>query len=108
MLMSPDRRALLLKLENIIGAEVFNPHTRHGPLGRGAGCDYCYKVSFGQGKQRRATARIGPEITDEDLFKGRYVFGANELYVFRALERVVRHFEETYRLRVDHPRPYQR
>jgi hypothetical protein len=108
MPVSSARRALLIDLEKIVGSECYNRNIRNGPLRRDAGRAFRYKVTFGEGKDRRAVETVGPDVSDESLMNGRYAFGANELFIFRALDRVVTYFEQTYRLRPDRRRPYRR
>ncbi|WP_298244496.1 hypothetical protein [uncultured Bradyrhizobium sp.] len=101
---SKKRAAILLELEQIVGCETFNSKIQnYGSDGTflGEGRDFRYPLSFtdeaGQKIKRRspyADLPVNVQMT------GRYVMGANELHIMRALEKLVRYLEERHELKI--------
>ena len=96
-------KELLTKMENIIGKECYNANIQnYGPWGEweGEGRSFRYPITFlvnGRNDKRGSTpSDIEPEV----LMTGRYRFGANELNIFRALEKVVGMLQVEYGLQL--------
>lgn len=87
------KKELLVKMEYIIGNSCYNGNIQNwGPGGRfeGEGRDFRYPVTFydeeGNKDKKR---RVDGSMPIEKLRTGCYAFGANELHIFEALEKVL-------------------
>ena len=98
--LSGSRKALLVKMESIIGNQCYNTNIQNwGPGGEfeGQGRDFRYPITLcskdeAKNKRRRVDVRqFGDNLSD-----GYYAFGANELHIMRGLEQVLEYMEETY------------
>lgn len=101
--LSPPVKALLIRMEDIIGHACFNGNIQnYGPSGsfEDAGRSFRYPVTFNEGGKDRKHHTVSPDMDAEVLRTGRYKFGANELNVFGALEQVVDMLEAEYGLRL--------
>jgi hypothetical protein len=92
------RRALLIEMERIVGSECWNPRA-----GWGEGQRFRYPIHFPEKNRWQQTREVTRKVSDARLLRGRYRFGANELRVFHALDRVLSHLEEKYGLRIEQP-----
>ena len=87
MTISKERASLLRELEQIIGSETFNRKTQnYGP-----------KDETGE--------KIKPKPPYSNLpidvqMTGRYVMGANELHIMRALDKAIQYLEENHGLKI--------
>jgi hypothetical protein len=101
---SKKRASLLRELERIIGSETFNGKTQnYGPNGTflGEGRDYRYPVSFTDETGEKIKPRPPySNLAIEVQMTGRYVMGANELHIMRALEKVVQYLEKNHALKI--------
>jgi len=105
------RMRLLLELENIVGHECYNGNIQNwGPHGSflGEGREFRYPITFvdadGRGiKRKYLDTSLAPEIA----VTGYYVFGANQLSIIRALDKVVAHLERAHGLKIDKKQPKQ-
>ena len=103
MRISEDRKRLLLVLEDIIGNECYNAKIQNwGPHGvfEGEGREFRYPVTFidGQGnkiKRKKADANIPTDVA----VTGYYAFGANQLQIIRALDKVITYLEKHHGLK---------
>ena len=96
-------RELLIKMERIIGSECYNANIQnYGPRGvwEDEGCSFRYPITFivndEDDRHRTVPSNTNPEV----LMTGRYKFGANELSIFRALEKVVEMLQDDYGLQL--------
>ena len=99
----PSVKALLIRMEGIIGSECFNGNIQnYGPGGfyQDAGRSFRYPVTFHENGEDRKHRSVSPDIDTQVLMTGRYKFGANELNVFGALEKVVGMLQAEYGLRL--------
>lgn len=102
--LSQARRNVLVQLESILGSECYNASIQnYGPGGireaDGRAFRYPLVVRINdQEKQKIRDYCVPDEISDEALRSGYYSFGANQLDVMTALERMLRHLEEHHGL----------
>lgn len=104
---SPNRRNLLIALESILGNEFYNPSIQnYGPGGvrEPDGRAFRYPVTLenpdGETEKVRSYS-IPTETSDAMLRSGYYKFGANQLDVMKALDRILTHLETNYGLVID-------
>jgi hypothetical protein len=103
MKISENRKRLLLDLEDIIGNECYNANIQNwGPRGvfEGEGREFRYPVTFidDQGnkiKRKKPDADIPTDVA----VTGYYAFGANQLQIIRALNKVVTYLEKHHGLK---------
>ena len=91
------RRALLARLETMIGSECYNGNIQnYGPGGvwEGQGRKFKYPLSYTVGSSGEFDLR-------KQLMTGHYVFGANKLHIMRALDNVLTYLEEKHGLKID-------
>jgi hypothetical protein len=103
--LSETRRALLARLEQLVGDECYNGNIQNwGPGGvfEGEGRNFRYPITFRDATGSKVK-RWSPDNTIPDqMFKGGYyAFGANELHIISALERVLTHLEAHYGLKIE-------
>lgn len=105
--MSSARRKLLVQLESILGNECYNASIQnYGPGGiresDGRGFRYPLMVRINdQEKKKIRDFRVPNTISDEALRSGYYVFGANQLDVMVALEKMLQLLEENHSLVIE-------
>ena len=94
-------RDLLLRMEQILGAECYNAHIQNYSargVWEGEGRSFRYPVTYvRQGGEEKRRSRTD-DLTAEELITGHYRFGANELGVMRALVRIVEMLRDEYGL----------
>jgi hypothetical protein len=94
---------LLLSMEQIIGAEAYNASIQnYGPGGEwyGEGRGFRYPVTFIDDREIKKTRYVSKEILPEVLITGHYVFGANDLNIYRGLLKVLEMLERDYGLQL--------
>ncbi|MFZ5671936.1 MAG: hypothetical protein ACOZAM_03120 [Pseudomonadota bacterium] len=103
--LTKGRKAVLIKLESIIGNECYNAKIQNwGPGGvfEGEGREFRYPISFRDQEGRRVKTRnVDSEIKSELVIGGYYAFGANELHIMKGLDRVLDYLEREYSLKID-------
>lgn len=103
------RTKLLLELESIIGNECYNGNIQNwGPNGvfEGEGREFRYPITFiGDKGQKEKRWRPDANMPPKTAMTGYYAFGANQLSIIRALDKVVAHLERTHGLEIDKKRP---
>jgi hypothetical protein len=104
MKISKERTRLLLELEGIVGNECYNANIQNwGPNGvfEGEGREFRYPITFidprGNGIKRRHTDTSLPA---ETAITGYYAFGANQLQIIRALDKVLAYLERHKNLKL--------
>ena len=101
--LSEKRKRLLLELEDLIGNECYNANIQnwgsHGVF-EGEGREFRYPITFidseGKKDKRRSTDATIPV---EKAITGYYAFGANQLQIIRALDKVVAYLERKHNLK---------
>lgn len=99
-----SRRQVLTKLESIIGSECYNANIQnYGPGGvrESAGRSFRYPITMrlpDGSKQKISASAIPGTVSDEALRSGYYAFGANQLDVITALERILKYLEQDHGL----------
>lgn len=99
-----SRRQIIVKLESILGAECYNAHIQnYGPGGvreaAGRGFRYPLTLRLPDGSKKRVNAGTIPDsVSDDDLRSGYYAFGANQLDVVTALDRMLKYLEQHHGL----------
>lgn len=97
-------RKVLVQLESILGNECYNASIQnYGPGGireaDGRGFRYPLTVRLNeQNKQKIRDHTVPENISDQMLRSGYYSFGANQLDVITALEKILRHLEKHHGL----------
>ena len=96
-------KELLIELEDIVGREIYNPHTQnYGPDGvyEGEGRSYQYPITFTVNGKDRKSREMHLFTQPEVIMTGRYKFGANELRIYWALKEVVEFLQREYGLQL--------
>ena len=104
MKISKKRLDLLMKLESIVGNECYNANIQNwGPNAtwEGAGREFRYPINFvdptGKKIKRSYTdASIAAKVA----VTGYYAFGANQLHIIRALDKVIQYLETNNQLKI--------
>ena len=94
---------LLIKMESIIGNECYNTNMQNwgsGGIWEGEGRSFRYPITLELGDKSVKRRRVSINIVPETLMTGRYKFGANELNIFIALEKIVEMLQVDYGLDV--------
>lgn len=98
--MEESRKRLLIELEAIVGNEFYNANIQNwGPGGtfEGKGRDFRYPINFlGKDGKKLKVKRVDPSLPPDVVITGSYKVGANELYIMRALEKVLSHLERDH------------
>lgn len=102
---SKKRLRLLLELEHIVGGQCYNGNIQNwGPGGvyEGEGRKFRYPVTFTDAKGGRVK-RWGSatDVPDAIAMTGYYAFGANQLSIVRAIDKVLEYLERNYALKLD-------
>ncbi|MGY3622145.1 hypothetical protein ACVJGD_008341 [Bradyrhizobium sp. USDA 10063] len=92
------RLRLLLEIERIIGRECYNAKTQKwGPNevfeGEGRHFPITFIDSNGDKIKRK---NVDSSLSAEVAITGYYAFGANQLLIMRALDKVIRHLEDNH------------
>lgn len=92
-------KQLLIELEDIVGNECYNGNIQNysswGEL-ESEGRSFRYPVKFFNGKEESKKWNVTMDVPSEELITGYYPFGANELSIYRALHKVLKHLEKNY------------
>ena len=96
-------RNLLIELEEIVGNECYNGNIQNysswGELDS-EGRSFRYPVKFSNGRNEYKRWKVTNDIPGEDLITGYYAFGANELGIYRALYKVLKHLEKNFQFKL--------
>ncbi|WKK88194.1 hypothetical protein QY917_10030 [Diaphorobacter sp. C33] len=104
--LTKSRRDVLVKLESILGGECYNGNIQnYGPGGAreadGRSFRYPLMVRLEDGtKQKIRASSIPDSVPDNALRSGYYAFGANQLDVMSALERMLTYLEKNHGLQL--------
>ena len=102
--LSKTRRQVLVQLESILGNECYNASIQNygsGGIREADGRAFRYPLMVrlsDQEKQKIRNHSVPDNVSDEALRSGYYAFGANQLDVMTALERMLRHLEKHHDL----------
>lgn len=105
--LSKARRQLLVQLESILGNECYNASIQnYGPGGvrEAAGRNFRYPVTLraADGSTKKIRTPMVPSTATDEMVRGAYyAFGANQLDVMSALEKVIGHLERHHGLIVE-------
>lgn len=101
-LLTPARRALLIRLERIIARNVVNVNA-HRHAGGARNHRYPILCVDGNGKAVKVTGSIDipGSVPTEHLIRSSYHFGANHLQVMEALKEIVEYLEDNCGVQVD-------
>lgn len=109
--LSSVRRQILVQMESILGGECYNGNIQNygaGGVREAAGRSFRYPVmlraSDGSRSKVQSTS-IPPTATDEMVKSAYYAFGANQLDVMAALEKVLQYLENNHGLVVVGEKP---
>lgn len=97
---------LLIELEAIVGDECYNGSIQNYSSWGGLeseGRSFRYPVKFSNGSNEYKLSRVTNAVPSEDLITGYYAFGANELGIYRALYKVLKHLERNYDFKLPKP-----
>jgi hypothetical protein len=104
MRISKRRLRLLVTLENIIGNECYNGNIQNwGPGGvyEGEGREFRFPITFNVENGTKIKRRsIDESLSASVVMTGRYRFGANELNIVRALNKVLSYLENHHGLKL--------
>ncbi len=98
-------KSLLIELEEIVGSECYNQNIQnYSSWGEfaGEGRGFRYPVTLFTNHEARKLKKIPLSTPGEELIRGYYSFGANDLNIYRALFKVVEHLEEKYGFELNH------
>jgi len=97
-----DKKALLAKLEGIIGNSCYNGSIQNWGPNYQKYCDgreFRYPITFLEnGVTKDKCWSTDPSMALERMKTGYYAFGANRLHIIEALEEVVDYLEEHHGL----------
>ena len=102
--LSKTRRQLLVRMESILGNECYNGSIQnYGPGGvrEAEGRSFRYPLTVRMPDRTKAKIRdsaVPSTLSSEALRTGYYAFGANQLDVMAALERILEHLERHHGL----------
>lgn len=105
--LSKERRALLVRMESILGNECYNGNIQnYGPGGarEAAGRSFRYPVMLRDGEGEKSKVRdslIPATATDDMVRSGYYAFGANQLDVMAGMEKILQYLEKHHGLVID-------
>lgn len=96
------RRALLIKLESMIGKECYNRYTqnRGGGVVISEGRQFRYSPSFRDEKGNVIEGYYSENMSDDILLGGFYHFGANELRVMKSLNDLLEYLEREHHFKI--------
>ncbi|WP_049823445.1 hypothetical protein [Bradyrhizobium sp. WSM2254] len=101
---SKSRLHLLLEIERIIGGECYNAKTQNwGPNGvfEGKGRHFPYPITFIDSDGNKVKRKnVDNSLSAEVAITGYYAFGANQLLIIQALDKVIRHLEDNHGLSI--------
>lgn len=102
--MNKRRKKLLAELESLVGNTCYNGNIQNwGPGGewQGEGRSFRYPITFinkdGEKDKRWTT---DPSLPLDRMQTGYYAFGANQLHIIRALDKVLSKLENEYGLKI--------
>jgi len=101
---SNARRKLLVRMESILGNACYNANIQnYGPGGvrEAEGRSFRYPVTIRSQDGSTSKVRdfaIPASVHNEVLLSGYYAFGANQLDVMAALDKILKHLEQNYGL----------
>jgi hypothetical protein len=101
--MNEKRLELLLELERIVGGQCYNANIQNwGPNGtfEGEGRSFRYPLTVVGEDGKKARAYYGVPLPDGVAMTGYYAFGANQLHIVRALDKVLGYLEENHKLKI--------
>jgi len=91
--MSLKREKLISKLEGILVDHIYNN-----------GNSIRYPITFGDGSKLKGRYILDVNDENKDIFySGKYVFGANELYIYDAINAMLEYLEENYWMDINSP-----
>lgn len=97
---SASRKALLVKLEKMVGSECYNANIQNwGPGGafEGEGREFRYPIMFrGTDGKKMKLWNVDHRSLGDNILGGYYAFGANELHVMQALDKILTYLEENH------------
>ena len=99
-----SRRQVLVRLESILGNACYNANIQnYGPGGireaEGRSFRYPLTLRLSDGsKQKVSSGTIPDSVSDDALRSGYYAFGANQLDVISALDRMLKYLEQHHDL----------
>ena len=94
-------RELLIEMEEIIASECYNGNIQNYSswgVWDGEGRFFRYPITFSSPLLEKKEWHIPSRLSTDDLILGKYKFGANHLYIYKALIKVIRHVEEKYNM----------
>lgn len=91
-------RELLIDIEEIIASECYNGSIQNRWGEDFPGRTFRYPVTFSSPLLEKKEKYTPKHLSTDDLILGKYRFGANELYIYKALIKVVRHIENKYKI----------
>jgi hypothetical protein len=99
--MNEKRLALLMELERIVGKQCYNGNIQNwGPGGifEGEGRSFRYPLTVVEdGKKAKV---YGRHLPADIAMTGHYAFGANQLHIVRALDKILDFLEQNHQLKV--------
>lgn len=94
-------RELLIEMEAIIASECYNGNIQNYSswgVWVGEGRFFRYPVTFSSPFLDKRESHVPSHLPTDSLVLGKYKFGANHLYIYKALINIVRHIEKKYEI----------
>ncbi|WP_299898701.1 hypothetical protein [uncultured Ruegeria sp.] len=103
--LTKKRAKLLAELTELVGGHCYNGNIQnYGPggmyEGEGRSFQYSLTVTDQEGNKRKCKYPTNATISPEELISGHFKFGANQLNIVYALDRVLAKLEGDYGLKL--------
>ena len=103
--LTKKRAKLLAELAETVGGYCYNSNTQnYGPYGmyegEGRSIQYPLTIVGRDGEKTKFRYPSNAEISPDVLISGHFKFGANQLNIVNALDRVLKKLEEKYGLKL--------
>jgi hypothetical protein len=91
---TPGHLTLLLEMEEIIGSKCHNKNSKSWNK------FFRYEPTFknASGEFKWIPRSVSKDVSLEQLLEGKYIFGANELFIFDALNEILGLLEQEYKI----------
>lgn len=91
-------RELLIDIEEIIASECYNDNIQNHWGEDLPGRNFRYPITFSSPLLEKKEKHVPSRLPTDDLILGKYTFGANHLFIYKALINVIQHIENKYEI----------